>query len=363
MGKAAEPFPGEGAGYRREPLSEEELRELLGDGPPGLSMAGLDGPSGPEPEGGPAAAARSDPRRVLVVSRDESEIPLLRGVLSGMGVEPSVVRNPFEALDQLRRRRYVGVVSDFELWAEGGTLLFQRLASSGARAPVLFICASPEGALKARAAGAAEVLERPLEPAGVAVAARIFAAHSAPPRSPAARSAHAEEAGRPGAEGPRAASPASLELRPEVAWLRFFFEARQAMRPRKPGEERLRALLQAFQSELAPGSSGVGVALPEGWWVLAQPGGEEPLRRIGRALREPEEESGPGLRAAPPEPVTEAERAGEEVVIPWAAGPHRAVFVALLNGSSQGPGAGRPVPEKYLQELSLLFSETGWPGP
>ena len=365
--------PGRPAGEGLEPLSEEEIRGLLGD--PG------NGSREPVPDRAvPAAGAL----RILVVSRDEDQIEVLRGVLGSLQVEVVTVKNPFSALDRLRLQRFAGVISDFDLWAEKGKLLFGRLASSGYPSPVVFICGSHEEAAAARKSGASEVLRRPIQLASLLQAMGAFGkgevggrqsqefdsrrpekidrrplapgkpqdggdeVNVPPPAAPLPQSAirNPQSERR---DDPVASPTAQVSHQPlpadELPWLRFFFESRRALREARSRSERFHAILDCFSREIAPRSSGLGIALEEGWWILARPGSQEALSRIGRAL------SGglAGSAASRGGGAVPESGSTEHLVARWSAGVRPAVFVALHHGAR--------VPEKYLAELAALLAE------
>jgi CheY-like chemotaxis protein len=355
-------------------LSEEEVRGLLGD--PGNGSR--------EPASDRAAPVAGE-LRVLVVSRDEGQVQLLRGVLGSLPAEVVAVKNPFSALDRLRLQRYSGVISDFDLWAEKGKLLFSRLASSGSLSPVVFICGSHEEATAARKSGAIEVLRRPIQPADLLRAMGSFGReverrHSSevdsrqptadrtedgskevktpPPAVPPAPAAGRRPPG--GSQDAPSGEPAAIRQPPanhpqpttadELPWLRFFFESKRALRKARSRSERFHAILACFSREIAPRSSGLGIALEEGWWILARPGSQEALARIGRAL------SGSLAGSLPAHAPASAGVGGgaessptEHLVARWSAGVRPAVFVALHHTDR--------VPEKYLAELAALLAE------
>src|SRR5262245_24734902 len=161
--------PGEpprgGGGEGPEPLSEEEIRGLLGDRDD-VPLGEAEPASGPGRSREPGDGARQG-GTILVVARDDDEGRMVRAGLAGLGAEVDWVRNPFAALDQLRRRHYAAVVSNFEMWADQGALLFQRLAQRGSRTRVVFLCPGAEAAERAREAGADAALRRPLDASGL----------------------------------------------------------------------------------------------------------------------------------------------------------------------------------------------------
>jgi len=354
---------GEPAG--REPLSEEEIRGLLGeDGPPGELDSGAR-------EGGPAEdASRADrpSTLVLLVSRDDDESRMVRGALTSLGVMVDWVRNPFAALDQLRRRQYAAVVSNFEMWADQGALLFQRLAQRGSRTRVIFLCPGAESAARARAAGADEALRRPLDGAGLDRILRLLGRleeAAAGPRVEFLAEAGQGSPGNGGEKAPRPSRPSepreSGTAWTEVSWLRFFFEARKAMRSLEPGRARLEVILEAIEREVGA-SAGIAVAGPGGWWIRVRPGSSDLLWHLAAAVGGTEGGSAARFSGRPP-----------EIALRFSAGGIPAAFAAILPGRAPGPTAGPAqgfgpdpgtaagVPETFVRELSALLLEAGPP--
>ncbi len=372
--EAAEPDPARGKPEKRpderpgewkakEPLSAAEIRGLLGD------EAAAD-PDVPAAAGDRGSALR---RRVLLVSRDEDEVRLLRGVLGGLGIDCSVVRNPFSALDQIRLRGFDGVISDFDLWSSSGELLFQRLGASAA-APVVFLCAGAEAAGAARAAGAAEVLRRPLQPRDLAAAAELFGAGRTaetpaaehPPEPPPSIRRRTELAQPP---EPRAATPPVRATQTaeagELAWLRFFFEVRRLLRAEPPGRRRIPVILSSFARELGWESCGVALAREDTWWVSVRPGAVEILSRLGAALSvgppvgPPQANVGPSAPAAVGHPTWVGVEDGC-VTAWWGQDGRSGVFMALPpECGGNAPVPLPPVPRKFVDELAVLIAEAG----
>ncbi len=364
--EAAEPglSRGETEGWkgRPEPLSPAEIRGLLGD-------EAAAGPPDPEVPGSGRTGSALPQRRVLLVTRDEDEVRLLRGVLGGLGMECSAVRNPFSALDQIRLRGFDGIVSDFDLWSSSGELLFQRLGASAA-APVVFVCAGSEAARAARAAGASEVLRRPLQPGDIARVGELFGAgqvselpaaeRPSEPKPSVLRQTEREQQPEPHSltAPARLTQPGGLE---ELAWLRFFFEARRLLRGEPPGRERIGVILAAFAREVGWESCGVGLAREDGWCVSVRPGAREVLSRLGAALSV----GPPRPRAAPPASLAADHPTwvgGEDGCVSawWMQRGRPGVFMALppADGSSP-PAVPRPVPQKFVDELAALMAEAG----
>lgn len=203
-------------GCDRGGLSEEEIRELLRDDLP----TEVRGPPAPPSE------PRETASRVLIVSRRRDEVDLFRERLEARGAAVAVVRNPFGALDRVRAEKFAGVVADLGLWADEGALLVDRLRAFDSPPRVLFLADPPPGGRgefseRLEREGAAGVLFRPIEPAEVERAAEaLLAEPAAAPEEPAERPPNAAEA----------------------MWLRFFFEARRALRAASDPRARLRIL-------------------------------------------------------------------------------------------------------------------------
>jgi len=142
----------------------------------------------------------------------------------------------------------------------------------------------------------------------------------------------------------------------ELGWLRFFFEARKAMRRLEPGRPRLEAILETMERDVGA-VAGIAVAGPGGWWVRIRPGSPAILRHLAVVLGDPGGESLTGGRLP-------------DVDLRFSAGGFPgalAVFLPTPGGSlADEPASGRPagdrgapgvVPEKYLDELSALLVE------
>jgi CheY-like chemotaxis protein len=340
------PGPSQGEpSHRPDPLTRDEMQSLL------------DGFGNGTHENGDETPARSVDPCVLVVSRRDDEVRMLRGVLGSRGIRVVAVRNPFSALDQLRLRRHVGVISDFDVWADSGALLFSRLNSdAGAALPVVFICDGPRARASALATPAAGVLELPLDAGTIVDASKAWTGVRAAPRTASdevpPRAAPAV-AGSGGIGTDRAAEEPC-----DVVWLRFFFDCRRAMRSAAPGRDRMMAILACFRSGLGR-PCGIGVALEDGWWIIAVPGSGEVIARIGDVLGNAFggalESSGPGEAPAPGS-VAAGGLPPLEIVVPVKVGGRPAVFLALPAG--EGSRADL-VPEIYRGEISALIEEAG----
>lgn len=244
--------------FEGESLSGEEIRGLLGEDD--------------------STEENKPPSRihVLLASRREEDAGLLRGRLESHGAVVTQVRNPFSALDQLRRARYEGVVSDVDLWAREGCLLMDRVLRAKSAVPVLFVgepAGPAAGGLRARLvqAGAWDLLLRPLETASLEKMVLDFVSHCAgassrlpsdPPQaaavSPAPGRETADEADDSGSR------PEEDSSRGEFLWLRFFFHAQRS----PPGESRdkiaARGLAGAALEHLHPRAVSIAVECREG---------------------------------------------------------------------------------------------------
>jgi len=331
------------------PLSDDEVQELIGSGHPSKGNGHRQDPQEPR-------------ARLLVLSRDDEELRMLRGVLGGLSFEVIAVRNPFTALDQLRLRRFSGIISDFEIWADRGSLLFDRIAEGVNQPPVVFICSGPRAAASARATGAAGVLRHPLDPRDLERIAGTFRTRireasgplagpvtPPPPPAPPPRPERVTVTGGDRRSPAEAADP--VPDTPEIRWLRFFFHARADLRAAPAGVGRIAAVLSAWERHLGA-ACGVGYALDDGWWITVRPGAARLAAGIAVVL---ESRSAPAAGDAPAadRPVIPEGM----VLVPLDAGGRRGVFAAL-----PGPViSSAPVPETYAGELRALIDEAGSP--
>lgn len=232
-------------------VTGEEIRELLADdGPPAPAI-----PRAHEP---PREAGAG----ILLVSRRAADVEVLRACLASGGAAVAVARNPFTALDRLRAEDFDAVISDFDVWAQDGKLLFERIQELGRDVPVLFIgdpAQDRETRLEERAlrAGAAGILFRPLSAGDVESAVRSLLARPCP----AGRTLPAEPPRPPrlatsGSRGARAPSSP-----PDLPWLRFFHAASRLRRAQGPRGSMARALASLAWKALSP--EAVGIFYPE----------------------------------------------------------------------------------------------------
>lgn len=204
---------------------------------------------------------------ILLVGTNDDELGLLGGVLQLNGIQPSVARNPFTALDYLRARQYLAVFSDVSMWAARGSLLFERLAELDHPVAVISICDADPGSLEAaRALPARVVLPRPLRTEAVQAVLDELCPHprvadggptDSPPPPPAT------------ALDPDAEAAPSYE-----SWYKFFFNVRRELRVTEDVEKRWNRLLELL---LVARSGGAAALLA----VSSDPHGKSSLRVLG----------------------------------------------------------------------------------
>jgi CheY-like chemotaxis protein len=277
-------------------LTEEEIRELLSDVPASREEGG----------NGDADASVNGGTRILFLSRRGADAALLRARLEARGAVLQVVRNPFTALDRMRVAPPEAIVTDLDLWADDGALLFDRLARLPSAVPVVFLARSRGDQARIderlRKAGAWEVLFQPFDAGEAESAARrlldaargVPVARSSPPElegiPPCSSGGPAGESSRPAEElGPsgelegldglaerdvdarssllesgegtggesrlvaRGGGPADGEL----GWLRFHLDLSRAVRTAGTREDRADAILECVLLRLAPRAAGL----------------------------------------------------------------------------------------------------------
>jgi CheY-like chemotaxis protein len=205
---------------RREATSAEELEILLGSEP------AQDAPGGGRSQQaqGPATSAA----RVLILAGDRREALHLKRQIEHTGLQTTVKRNPFDALDALRWRRHDLVISDLDLWADEGRLLLDRIEASGEETPVVFVGADAEETRRrALRAGAFQGLGCPIQAGEIQAVLETLGLAAPAQRIPEDRGEEASSCD-------------------ERAWLVFFFELRRAWRSIPDTESRLRALHEGF---------------------------------------------------------------------------------------------------------------------
>ncbi|MBI4601276.1 MAG: response regulator [Planctomycetes bacterium] len=256
-------------------ISDEEIRELLAEpAPPPAdqpgAVAGQPGVAAYQPR-----AAAGHERRVLLVSRRDGDAALLRARLEARGAVVHVVRQPFRALDVLRGLPLDAVVTDLELWADDGALLFDRIRVLGRAIPVLLVGDGPGAEDRALRAGAWGFLARPFDAGAVERAARsLLEAAGEPPgacagepalegagelppqETPAAPPRAAEEAAA-GPAPPVGAPPAArgAERDAEIPWLRLHLALSRLAREWDPLDARARSVLELVREVLAPSAA------------------------------------------------------------------------------------------------------------
>lgn len=246
-------------GFSPDFVSADEIRELLREGP----VADFDPPTDSAPADGSA------PLRVLLVSRGGDDTALVRARLEATGMSVNAVRNPFLALDQLRASPHHAVVSDFDLWPDEASLLFERLRQGGEELPVVFLGNSREDRnnleTRARRAGAWGVISRPFQAGEVETTAQnlLEAARSSStlpalrdgtfplrsPQVPQASQGHREGTPLP----PSRADGEGGEL----LWLRFYFELSRALQASDSGRIPPQELLEVARKTFSPRAIGV----------------------------------------------------------------------------------------------------------
>jgi CheY-like chemotaxis protein len=211
----------------------------------------------------------------------------------------TVLRNPFGALDQMRRDSYDAVVSDMALWANRGALLLERLGVPGRKVPVLFV-ASAEGHLRqeveafALERGAWRVLFRPLAAADLEKAVQDLREECirCPPST-------AVSTGTGAAAAPRASTEPFGPAEVELAWLRFFFHAFRASREESSFEECAGRLLAGAMEHLQPRAAGVFFVLDGRPHVLLSRSGAEPDEALLQLLSAARGEGAPDVLRFP----------------------------------------------------------------
>jgi len=236
-------------------VTGEEIRELLADEEPHPRSR----------DGAPRVRPR-EAARILIVSRRAADVEVLRACLESGGAAVVVARNPFTALDRMRDGLFDAVITDFDAWAQDGKLLFDRIRDLGREVPVLFVGerSQERGSRleeRARQAGAAGLIHRPLSPGEVESAIRSLISRAgeerlAAPRPP--REAPARPAGAP--EELRSAAAAS----PDVPWLRLFHAMSRLRRSSRDPEAAARELAGLVLEMLGPEAVGIFYPAPPG---------------------------------------------------------------------------------------------------
>jgi CheY-like chemotaxis protein len=238
-------------------VTGEEIRELLAD--EDLQYRPIE--SAPRLPSGEA--------RVLVVSRRAADVDVLRACIEGGGAAVVVARNPFTALDRMRNGPFDGVITDLDAWAQDGKLLFDRIRELGQDVPVLFVAERSQDLgsrleERARQAGAAGLLHRPLSASEVESAIRSLISRGREEPIPA-----------PCPE-PEPRSPAPAErihpalVPPDVPWLRLFHAMSRLRRSAPDPEPAARELAGLVQKILEPEAVGIFYPAPReesGQWV------------------------------------------------------------------------------------------------
>lgn len=241
-------------------VSDEEVRALLSGEREPEAEHGRTG--APERDMEPGGARRSRERgAVVLATRRSGDAALLSERLTARGFRVDAVRSAFRALDLLRDRPCVAILTDSSLWAEGARLLFERI--DGMEQPPLVVFLSDRvttGGERPPKAGVAGELLCPLSPPEVEVAVEQLTAvadqeaaggkRGSASRGPRTlerdhlRGQHSEGEAAGGGGDPRdplLGGRSALALgqhRWELPWLRFFLEAQRRLR-QDPGRDQL----------------------------------------------------------------------------------------------------------------------------
>jgi len=235
-------------------VSNEEIRELLADEE--LRHRSTDSAHRIPPQ---------DAARILIVSRRAADVEVLRACLEGGGASVVIARNPFTALDLMRNGIFDAVITDLDAWAHDGKLLFDRIRDLGRDVPVLFVAerSQERGSRlehRARQAGAAGLLHRPLSPGEVESALRSLISRAGADPAPAALP-RAEPRPRPAGGAPAALGSAATT---DIPWLRLFHAVSRLRRTARDPEATARELVTLVQTMLGPEAAGVFYPAPHG---------------------------------------------------------------------------------------------------
>lgn len=273
-------------------LSDEELRALLRDhrepetAPSDEKAQGV--AAAPKATSLPGRETPGERPAVILASRRSADAGLLSERLAASGFRVDVVRNAFRALDLLRSRTYVAVLTDFDLWADGARLLFERI--EGVAEPPLVVLLSDRGAApgsRPRKAGVAGELLCPLSALEVEVAVEQLTAavtdsgEAVPTEERRGLIGELRETVRSGSrtDAPIGsgesrdallASRSALALGPyrwEIPWLRFFLEAQRRLRTGASRDALLSALVGLGGEVL--GAEATGIAVVTGGELMA----------------------------------------------------------------------------------------------
>jgi len=116
--------------------------------------------------------------RVLLADDDRSILDALGAVLESEGFEVIRAANGNEAVEKFRELRADIVLLDLNMRVKGGWDTFERLTGIDPLLPVIVITARPDAYPAARAAGAAALMQKPLNIPVLLEAARYFLAQS-----------------------------------------------------------------------------------------------------------------------------------------------------------------------------------------
>lgn len=228
-------------------LSPAEMEALLGS--PGGEEAA--------PRGDTRSEATLERWSVLMASRRADDARALTDRLLAHHAEVTAVRSSFRALDRIRANHYDAVVTDLELWADGGALLFQRIVELEDRPLVIFL--SERDLRKDRAllsAGAAGVILSPLSPRQVELTVRQLLDALRVAKKPLSHTDN--EATLPNAK----ADPEIGSVDGEVEWLRFLLEGQRVRHTHEARESFFGALAEVAREYV--GARAVGITYRKG---------------------------------------------------------------------------------------------------
>lgn len=226
-----------------ETLTEEEL-EILGQVLDQIVSGGVEPAADSEEQEDDGVEADPGGGRILLALRSGADRDLLEEICRELGTGIQHIRNRYSVLDEIRRQPVKLVISDLGLWADGGTLLIERMGGGASEIPVIFICNRGEQLSDGvRDAMLCTSMERPLLPEDVKNL--VQNALGGPLEAEAAE--EAVEA-VPGNGEPPAPGDDSHH------WLPFFFEARKALRTSDYKGRRFRIVLGLLSTHLSPES-------------------------------------------------------------------------------------------------------------
>jgi CheY-like chemotaxis protein len=120
--------------------------------------------------------------RVLLADDDPSVREALGGLLESEGFEVTAAADGHQAVTKFYEQRADLVLLDLNMPVKGGWDTFERLTSIDPLLPVIVITARPDAQATARAAGAAALMQKPLDIPVLLEAMRYFLAQPAEQR-------------------------------------------------------------------------------------------------------------------------------------------------------------------------------------